>query len=339
MSKSLSDAPLRPDEQLTTPEKKPAQALKDKQPAVFWPWLGGLLLVGLVIVLVVTFATSNWLTGLQHSSGGGPASRTSTVNVQRSTVYNDLNVTLLNVQYATSFSDDLIHLGPAIVRVNLRVTNSTKNVLGIAYYDVARLLVSKQQALAPTNLTLSASLQAGSTQDGWMDFPVAKNTTLNTLSLQFGDTTLGGTLVTIPVSGPYAAGQYDDHLYKMSVNINYFFVVYQRPPGHWLNYHLKSVATSYSYQGIEAKAGDQYYVLSFTVDNPNGVVVSPGFGYDYMRFNNRTAQDNSLPQGFNPNAHNVSGYVVFLAPANAHSFTLSFLYQSRPGSDPYPITF
>lgn len=338
MSKSLSDAPLRPDEQLPATKTNPLQALKSKQRAVFWPWLGALLLVGLVIVLVVTFTASNWLTSLQHSADNGPASPTTTVNVQRSAVYNELNVTLLNIQYATSFSDDLIHLGPATVRVNVHVNNPTKDPLGIAYYDVARLLLPKQQVLAPANLNLPALVQGGVTQNGWIDFPVAKNTPLNTLSLQIGNATLSETLVTIPVSGPYTAGQYNDHLYNMNVNINYFFRVYQQA-GHWLNYHLKSVGTSYSHQGIEARSGEQYYTLNFTIDNPNGLTVSPGFGYDYIRFNNRTAQDNSLPHDFNANAHNVSGSVVFLAQANLHSFQLSFLHQVVPGADSYPIAF
>src|SRR5260370_39015608 len=126
MSKSLSDAPSRPGEQLPATKTNPLQALKSKQPAVFWPWLGAMLLVGLVIVLVVTFTASNWLTSLQHSADNGPVSSTATVNVHRSALYNELNVTLRNVQCTTSFSDDLIHLGPATVRVNLRVNNPTK---------------------------------------------------------------------------------------------------------------------------------------------------------------------------------------------------------------------
>ena len=204
----------------------------------------------------------------------------------------------------------------------------------VAYYDVARLLVPQRQALAPSNLNLSSMPKAGSTQTGWIDFPVAKKTALKALALQLGNATLGDTLATIPVSGPYTAGQYDDHLYTVNANINYLFQGY-RVPAYWLNYHLQTVATSFSYNGVEASAGSQFYTLNFTVDNPNRVAVSPGFGYDYIRLEGNgghiTAQDNSLPYTFAANQRGLSGYVVFEGPANLHTLTIAFLIQAQIG--------
>lgn len=339
MSDVLTDVSSHPAEQATTDEYIP-KAPK-KQPAVFWPWLGGLLGVGLIIVLVVTYAASNWFNGLQHSSGPGPALPITTLTVQRSTVYTALHITLLTVQSAPAFSNDLIHTGPALIRVNLRVTNPTSAAQGIAYYDVARLLVPKQQPLAPTNFSLPASLPAGATQTGWLDFPAAKNIALNGLVLQLGNSALGETLATIPVSGPYTVGQYDDHLYTVNVNINYLYQGFE-VPAYWLYYHLQSVETSYSYKGVEVSAGEQYYILNFAVDNPNRVQVQPGFGYDYIRldFNgsHHTAEDNSLPYGFTPREQGLRGFVVFEGPANLHTLFVAFLFQARPGWTTYTVS-
>ncbi len=341
MPELLTDVPLRPKEQVATSTTSRVQALKQQQPAVFWPWLSGLLVVGVIIVLSVTSAASNWLNGLQHSTDTGSALPIATIHVQRSAVYMELHMQMLNVQYAPTFSDDLIHTSSATVRVNLHVTNPTKNAQGIAYYDSARLLVPKQQPLAPTNLNLSAQLQGGSSQTGWIDFPVPKNTVLKTLVFQLGNVALGETLVTIPVGSAYTAGQYDDHLYTVNMNINYLFQGY-RIPAYWLNYHLKTVETRYSYHGSEASAGNQFYILNFTVDNPNNVQVQPGFGYDYVRLEvnggHTTPQDNSLPYTFAANEHGLSGYIVFEGLAHLHPLSIAFLIQAHPGWSTYSIS-
>src|SRR5690348_2738240 len=99
MSKQLSDAPLRPDEKIVTPTTGDLKPVKKKQPAVFWPWLGMLLVAGLIIVAIVTFSVWNWLNSIQSGNGPGQSSSSiSTMNVQRGASYADLNFTLVNVQ-------------------------------------------------------------------------------------------------------------------------------------------------------------------------------------------------------------------------------------------------
>ncbi|MGH2509392.1 MAG: hypothetical protein ACRDHZ_18595, partial [Ktedonobacteraceae bacterium] len=211
----------------------------------------------------------------------------------------------------------------------------------MAYYDVARLLEPKQPPLTPSNLNLSALLLSGVVQTGWLDFPVTPNTILKTLVFQLGNIALGDTLVAIPVSGPYTVGQYDDHLYTVHVNINYLYQGF-RIPAYWLYYHLQSVETRYSYNGAEVSVGNQFYVLNFTVDNPNNVQVQPGFGYDYIRLevngSHHTAQDNSLPYGFSPRERGLSGYVVFVGPADLYTLSVAFLFQARPGWTTYNVS-
>lgn len=337
MSKQLSDAPLRPEEQIASSTTSGLPVITKKEPSVFWPWLGGLLVVGVIIVAVVAYSAWSWLNNLQIGTGvAQPSTSLSTVHVQRSAIYADLAVNLVNVQYATSFGDDLIHTGPATVRVTLSVSNPTGSEIGVAYYDVARLLVPGQQPIAPTNLSLSASVAAGKTSTGWIDFPVAKNIALAPLKLQLGNAATNELLVTIPVSGSYDAGQYNDHLYHTSLTVDYYF------EGYLLVYHLNSVDVRDSYNGAETRAGQQFYVLNFTVDNPNGITVAPGYGYDYIRLvvngSLVTPKDNTLPNSFKAGAHGVSGHVTYATAPNMHSLNVEFLFQLSEGGTTYSLS-
>lgn len=342
MSKQVSEAPLHPDEEIPVSTAARMLALRKKQPAVFWPWLGGLLVVGLIIVGVVTFSVWNWLNGIQRgiNTSQPTGQKVSTVNVQRSAIYADLNFTLVDIQYAKSFSDDPIHLGAATVRAIIQLKNPTSNTIDLEYYDIVRLNVPKRQPIAPTNLTLAATPAAGATVNGWIDFPVASPISLSALTLQLGNAATNELLVSIPVSGQYNASRYNDHLYKESMLIPYLFKGVN-VPAYWLDYHLTSVDVRNSYKGMETNSGQQIYVLTFSVDNPNGVSVQPGYGYDYIRLvinNNRAPFDNTLPNGFKAGAHGVTGQVAFRAPSGLHTLNLVFLVQATAGQNNYSVS-
>jgi len=344
MSKQLSEAPLLQEEEsvLSTTTAR-LRALKKRQPSVFWPWLGGLLVVGLVLVSVVSFSVWNWLNSIQNGVNhtAQSSSPISTVKVQRSIMYADLQFTLVSMQYATSFKDDLIRPGSAVVRAEISVENPTQSTVAIMYYDIVRLLVPKQQLpTTPGNLNLAVTLKAGATQTGWIDFPIAKDTALAGLKLQFGNAKINEQLATIPVSGSYNANQGKNHLYHTSLSVNYYFKGWQLP-GYWLQYHLTSVDVRSAYNGIQAKAGQQFYLLTFSVSNPNGVSVSPGRGFDYLRLglsSNRPPFDSTLPGTFKANAHNVTGRIVFSAQAGLHTLNVIFLRQATAGWETYPVS-
>ena len=228
------------------------------------------------------------------------------------------------------------------MRVTLRVNNPTANTIVITYYDDVRLLVPNQQSIVPTNLNLSAAPQGGSTQTGWIDFPVAKGTDLNSLKLQLGNAAIGEMLVTIPANGTYNAAQYNPRTYHPSLTVVYYFQGWQIP-AYNLTYHLASVEVRDSYNGVETKGGDQYYVLNFTVDNPNYATVSPGLGFDYLRLTfsggNRAPIDNTLPASFKPNARGVSGHVAYQGPAGQQALTIVFLRQAVAGGISYYVSW
>jgi hypothetical protein len=244
------------------------------------------------------------------------------------------------MQYTTSFTDDGIHSGPAIVRLNMHVANKSTDQITIIYYDIARLLAPNLAPISPTNVSLSVGPKPGTSESGWIDFSAPQGLQLNTLKLQLGSAPLGEYLVTIPFTGAFNPNSYRDRASSQSLDIYYYFPYYS--PRYLLIYHLVGVDIRYSYRGVQVKAGQQYYVLNFRVDNPNGTKVSPGYGYDYIRLiyggPNHPPVDNTLPYGFNANARGVSGRVVFTGPVGLKSFTVDFLVQYGSGGSDYLVS-
>lgn len=307
------------------------------EPRRLWFWLLLLLVVGVIALSVAGFATWHWLRSLSlfTSTNASSPPAITTVHVGRTVTYADLDFTVLSAQYATSFSNDSIHAGPATVRLNMQVANKTNNAIALSYYDVARLLLPKKNPIAPTNAQLPASVQSKASLHGWLDFPVPTGVKLASLKLQLGSAALNETLVVLPVSGSFHPEQYAARHAVVSMDIYYTF------KGSTLIYHLNSIDARYSYNGSEVKAGQQFYILNFTVDNPNGNDVSPGFGFDYVRLVingvNRPPIDNTLPYTFKAGAQGTGGHVTYVAPAGLTSLTIGFLYQLVSGQTNYQV--
>lgn len=317
--------------------KKFASAPKSVEPRRLWILLALLLLAGLLVLGVAGWTVWHWVYGLPLFNGA-PATAPSTTNlpIERSVAYDELTIAILSAQDAATFQDDAIHAGPATVRLNLRVSNTTTGTISIIYYDVARLLLPQHSSTAPSNLTLPTDYKPGTNATGWIDFPIPTGMQLTKMTLQLGSSALNETLVTLPFSGAFNPARYTSRHVPQSLVIYYYF------EGHTLTYHLNSVDISYAYHGSEVKAGDQYYILNFTVDNPNGVVVSPGLGFDYVRLvidgTNSPPIDNTLPYSFPAGARSVGGHVAYIEQAGMQSLTLAFLRQLVAGQDNYSFT-
>lgn len=306
-------------------------------PSRLTPWLSIILISGLLLITIVSLGAWNWLKSLQITTNTNTAPPPiTTLNVQRTTPYANLNFTVLSAQYATSFANDDIHSAPGAVRLNMRVTNPNKFSVAVIYYDIARLLIPKLRPIAPTNVSLSTGPQPGASETGWIDFPVAQDVQLNTLKLQLGSAATGEMLMTMPFSGAFNPNQYTGKVSPQSLTIPYNF------EGSILTYHLLSVDIRYSYAGSQCKAGQQFYVLNFSVDNNNSKNISPGYGYDYIRLYingaNRPPIDNTLPYTFKAGAQGINGHVAYAEPAGLKSLQIAFLLQVVVGEQSYNIS-
>jgi hypothetical protein len=292
-----------------------------------WLWACFILVIAAIIVGITDTMQGSHASNVQPAQATSiPPAPITTLKVQRMAPYAGLDITVINAQYATTFTDDKIRPGPATVRLNLKVENHSPDQPKIVYYDCARLLIPDTQPVAPTNTSLAGSPKPGRGETGWIDFAVPQGTTLDTLTLQLGSTAISEALVDIPFTGSFDNSRYEDKTYPEHMTLLYNF------NGHFLRYHLTSIAARYSYQGSQCKVGQQFYVFNFAVDNPDVVNVSPGFGFDYLRLvingYSQPPIDNSLPNSFKAGANTVPGHVVFTGPANMHTFTLGFLAQN-----------
>jgi hypothetical protein len=282
--------------------------------------------------------TWNWVRSLQIPINAAPTPvPVNSFPVQHTAPYAGLSFTVLNAQYALFFNDDTIRSGPATVRLNMQVANTGTSTTSLVYYEIAHLLAPNLNPIAPTNVSLSSGPKPGSSEKGWIDFPVPKGTALNTLQLQLGSVSLDESMVTIPFTGTFDPGQYADKTFKQSLDISY---TYHAQYGFYLTYHLVGVDRLFSYNGSQAKTNQRFYSFHFKVDNPNGTDVSPGYGFDYIRLVLGSVHppiDNTLPYSFKAGSHGVSGQVVFVGPANLHSATLRFMDQYGSGGQDYAI--
>jgi hypothetical protein len=309
----------------------------DSKPRALWLWFSSILVIGILLLAVGSFIALGLLNSFRNSLN--PAATpvpVTTFNVQRTAMYAGLDITVTSVQYASSFADDSIHSSQGIVRLNMIATNKSPDHINVIYYDVARLLMPKRNPIAPTNANLSVDPAPNTSASGWIDFPVSSAVPLSSLKLQLGSTALGETLVTIPFSGTFDPSRYSDRTSQQGQTFYYSF------HGQELIYHLVTVDIRYSYQGVQAKAGQQYYSFNFRVDNTNGFSISPGFGFDYLRLvlggSVRPPVINTLPYTFNANTPGTPGRVVFIAPAGLKALTLDFLVQYGSGGTDYMVS-
>ncbi|MEO8971436.1 MAG: hypothetical protein ABI406_07555 [Ktedonobacteraceae bacterium] len=316
----------------------PPMVHADNKPRMLWLRFSSILIVGILLLGVGSFIALGLLNNFRNSLNpvATPVPVT-TFNIHRSATYAGLDFTVTSVQYASSFADDSIHSSKGIVRLNMIAANKSPDHINVIYYDIARLLVAHENPIAPTNVNLSVDPAANSSASGWIDFPASSALPLSSLKLQLGSTILGETLVTIPFSGTFDASRYSDRTSQQGQTFNYYF------HGQLLIYHLVTIDIRYSYQGVQAKAGQQYYSFNFHVDNTNSFSISPGFGFDYLRLvpggSLRPPVINTLPYTFNANTQGTPGRVVFIAPAGLKTVTLDFLVQYGSGGTDYTVTF
>src|SRR5437764_1308668 len=197
MAKKTPTIPAPPVFQEKTHVLQSIHFRKRGNPARQWLLFSSLIVLGLIVLALVSSTALGWLKNVNFSFNPAPTPiPTTTFNVNRTATYAGLNYSVLNVQYATSFADDGIQSSPAIVRLNMKVTNPSTDQISVIFYDIARLITPKLNPISPTNISLSVGPKPGKSENGWIDFPVTVRMQLDTLKLRLGSTEIGEYLVT-----------------------------------------------------------------------------------------------------------------------------------------------
>ncbi|HLI68340.1 MAG TPA: hypothetical protein VKV19_01160 [Ktedonobacteraceae bacterium] len=159
----------------------------------------GIVIIAIITVLGVIYGPhyddDNTTTGDAPPPTVTVTDLTSTLNVNRSIIYEGVTITVVRVEQAQSFSDDgksqYAHT-KYVLRVYLHVTAPTtqQGALGIDYVGLSRLVLSDGTQLQSHLAQISPDVLPGQNEDGFLDFWV--NTPLNLSNLEF---VLGGNAV------------------------------------------------------------------------------------------------------------------------------------------------
>ncbi|HEY6539708.1 MAG TPA: hypothetical protein VIZ18_02180, partial [Ktedonobacteraceae bacterium] len=250
-------------------------------------------------------------TATTSTTGNGSPSE----QVNLAFTYASINITITNVQYATSFSDD--SSTPGGVRVAFTENNPTSNNPDFLYSDVARLILPDQSSIPPTGESQQISTDSQTTRPNWLDFPVTSQPAdLTKLALQMGTATEDQ--MRIPLAPGADLSKYQPKTVTPGTPFQYA----------GLNWTLKSATESLSAADKQASTGNVYITVTLSVFNPQANDYSAYYG-DYARLSvggttNPPTSDSSLPT-LVASQTTATGTLIFLVPQGSTAYTLVML--------------
>lgn len=159
----------------------------------------GLAIIAVVVVLGVVYGPhyddTNTTTGDAPPATVTVTGQVSALAVNRSLVYKGVTITVTGVVQARAFSDDgksqYAHT-PYVLRVYLHVQapKDQRGALGIAYSNLAHLVLSDGTQMRPNLAQISPAVLPAQDETGFLDFWI--KTPLNLSALTF---TLGGSTI------------------------------------------------------------------------------------------------------------------------------------------------
>jgi hypothetical protein len=298
-------------------------------------------LVLLVILLVVLglpgyFAFRSKIPALQNtinssSSGntGGilatpPLASPTTTQLNETVNYAGVEITILNAQQASSFSDDNNSSTNELVRLNLQ-EKAGSAVGTFLYGDVMRLVLPDKTTIVPSSEQSDIGPGQGTTRTNWIDFTVPTNTKIDQLTLLLG--TDKEAQMSVPLSSGANLSAYQLKTASPNTTIQYA----------GLTWTVTSVTLAWNYSGHQADKGMRYVIVQFRIDNPTSNQFTSGFPGDYMRLKagdatSAPAGNTTLPISVPANSSGATGVVAFQVPEGVTSYTLILL--GRPTAYP-----
>ena len=260
-------------------------------------------------------SSSNTPTSGTTPTTGGPV----TVPLNLKFTYSSVDITLVSVQQASSFSDDS-STPQGGVRVATKESNSTTNNVSYSYGDVVRLVMPDGSIIAPSNEKSFEGPAAGVSQDNWIDFAVtSQNIDLSKLILHYGSATENQ--MNIPLTPHADLSKYQPKTVTPNATFQYA----------GMNWTLVSATESLSANGKQASTGMVYVTVALKAVNQsaNDFSAYPG---DYMRL--QSGDSKSPPSDFTiplsvASQSTGTGVVTFPVPQGGTSFKLLMLAQSQ----------
>jgi len=264
------------------------------------------------------------------SGGTSTASVPVTQQLNLKFTYSSIDLTLVSVQQAGSFSDDS-STSQGGVRVSIHESNPTTRGAPYAYGDVVRLVLPDGSVVPPSNEKNFEAPAAGVSQDNWIDFAVTEqNIDLSKLILRFG--TSSENQMDIPLVPNADLSKYQPKAVTPNTTFQYA----------GMRWTLTSATESLSANGQQAKTGMVYIVVMLRAVNSSASDFSAYPG-DYIRLKSgdtiAAPVDFTFPIGVASQATGM-GTFSFTVPQGSTSFRLLMLVrQSSPPINAASTTF
>jgi hypothetical protein len=260
--------------------------------------------------------TSGSTSGTSGSSGTAGGAIPLNINL----IYSSVNITLLDVKQAKTFSDDTNTEAQDIVRVDLKEANTTDDN---AYYDfdeAARLVLpdgSQVESLA--TLAHAVSIDPHISRTNWVDFQFSAPTDLSKLSFLIGKPTESQEL--IPLTAGTDVSKYNPKVATPNAKFTY-------GQTEWT---VTKATSELGYKGVQANKGTVFIVVELNADNNSS---SPNGG-DLIDVRLKSGTTTNPPREFlnsvDPSQTGVKSTLSFIMPEGSTDFTLTFLPSNALG--------
>ena len=269
---------------------------------------------------VHTTTSSNTGTGNNTGSKGTATVPLTTKNINAALTYASVDITILNAQEASSFSDDSSPSSPVLLRVNMKQHNPTASTIFLSYGENFHLILPDGTSVTPASEHDIGAVDQAVTKTSWIDFPLSSSMDISKLTLRLG----GANQVQedVPLTGNADLSKYQAKTISPNAAFQYAGV----------NWTLTNVTSSFSANGKQADSGMRYIVITLKADNPTSNTFFPDMS-TYARLKSgdiiNSPTGNTFPVDIAAGTTGTTGTVTFLMPQNNSSFTLTMLARTN----------
>jgi len=278
---------------------------------------------------VHTTTSSNTGTGNNTGSNGTATVPLTTKNINAALTYASVDITILNAQEASSFSDDSNTSSPVLLRLNMKEHNPTAGTVFLSYGENFHLILPDGTSVTPASEHDIGAVDQAVTKTSWVDFPLSSSMDISKLTLRLG----GANQVQedVPLTGNADLSKYQAKTISPNAAFQYAGV----------NWTLTNVTSSFSANGKQADSGMRYIVVTLKADNPTSSTFFPDMS-TYARLKSgdiiNSPTGNTFPVDIAAGTTGTTGTVTFLMPQNNGSFTLTMLARTSANPPVLQVT-
>jgi hypothetical protein len=267
-----------------------------------------------------TNSTTNTTTTGNSTGTGTPQAVPATTTQMNATVtYASVDVTFVNAQKASSFTDDTgLSNASIVVRLNIKEHNPTTDAVFLFYGDNFHLILPDGSSVAAGSEQTNGDVGQAVTRNNWVDFPLTADVDVSKLTLRIG--AANEAQMDIPLTTSPDVSKYQLKTITPNSAFNYA----------GLNWTLTTVTSGLSADGKQATTGMRYIVVTLKADNHTQNLFYL-FAGDDARLQAGSTTSPPTSNTFNSIAAGTTGTtgtITFLMPQSATSFTLLLLARS-----------